>query len=287
VVKGVAMHLDGTTSPHPVDHAVGLPGFGTGADPLRSSGALLFARYAYPPNQLGYCGPADHRALLEYGATGEVDDGLRQLARGFAGAWPYLQLIAESTGIGDPLDREVVEAYWVGNSLLERVPRNDFGNSMRDRFHPRTGRTWIYLEENLPALAVPHHSFHVFAVYPWVGLLGSDRGETPLFVLDRCRIRWGRVTEVTGDSVVVESRPLTWESGVLGLGTPRPEVAKWSTDGYGFARDLAVGDDVSLHWDWVCDKLTSGQLRALRSYTLRQLDITNGQARAGVAAALG
>jgi hypothetical protein len=32
---------------------------------------------------------------------------------------------------------------------------------------------------------VPHHSFHVFGVYPWVGLLGSDRGETPLHVLDR------------------------------------------------------------------------------------------------------
>lgn len=280
------MHLDGTTTGTPREHAVDLPGFRPGANPMQSSGALLFARYAYPPNQLGYCGPGDHRALLEYGATGEVDEGLRQLARGFAGAWPYLQLIAESTGVGDPLDHQVVEAYWVGNSLLERVPRNDFGNSMRDRFHPRTGRTWMYLEENLPALAVPHHSFHVFAVYPWVGLLGSDRGETPLYVLDRCRIRWGRVMQRSGDTVVVESQPLTWEHGILGLGAARPEVARWASDGYGFAHDLAVGDDVSLHWDWVCDKLTTRQLQALRSYTNRQLRITNAQQHSGVATAL-
>lgn len=264
------------------------PRFGTELpSPGDVSGALLFARYAYPPNQLGYCGPADHRALLEYGATGEVDAGLRQLARGFAGAWPYLQLIAESTGIGDPLDHRVVEAYWVGNSLLEKVPRNDFGNSVRDRFHPRAGLGWIRLEENIPALAVPHHSFHVFAVYPWVGLLGSDRGETPLHVLDRCRIRWGRVVEASGETALVESQPLTWEHGVLGLGAARTELARRESDGYGFARDLSPGDWVSLHWDWVCDTLTDHQLNALRLYTTRQLQITNEQtSRSGVAVAL-
>ena len=36
-------------------------------------GPLLFARYAYPPNERGYCGPADSRALLEYGAAGVVN----------------------------------------------------------------------------------------------------------------------------------------------------------------------------------------------------------------------
>ena len=65
------------------------------ADP----GPLLFARYAYPPNALGYCGPQDHRALLEYAAAGVVDRGLRELAQGFDGAWPYLRLIAEAAGI--------------------------------------------------------------------------------------------------------------------------------------------------------------------------------------------
>ena len=37
------------------------------------AGPLLFVRYAYPPNVLGYCGPADHEALHQYGAAGVVD----------------------------------------------------------------------------------------------------------------------------------------------------------------------------------------------------------------------
>jgi hypothetical protein len=78
-------------------------------------GPLLFARYAYPPNSLGYCGPRDSASLLGYGSERVVDGGLRQLARGFEGAYPYLELIACATGVPDPLDHRVVEAYWLGN----------------------------------------------------------------------------------------------------------------------------------------------------------------------------
>jgi len=46
-----------------------------------------FARYAYPPNALGYCGPDDPRALLEEFAAGG-GAGLRLAAHRFVGAWP-------------------------------------------------------------------------------------------------------------------------------------------------------------------------------------------------------
>lgn len=248
---------------------------GPDSPPARLSGAVLFARYAYPPNELGYCGPPDHRALLEYGSSGVVDAGLAQLARGFEGAWPYLTLIADGNGIGDPLDHRVVEAYWVGNALLDRLDTNLFGNSMHDRFQPRTGLKWTQLAEAVPAGAVPHHSFHVFGVYPWIGLLRSGRSGTPLFVLDRCRIRWGRIEQIQGSEVVVRSRPLTWEHGQLGLGDPRLETATCAADGYAFLLDLKPGDWVSLHWNWVCDRLSQRSLTALRHYTARQFAITN------------
>ena len=66
------------------------------------AGALLFSRYAYPPNALGLCGADAPRTLLEYGDAGESDAGLAELARTFEGAWPYLTLIAESNRIEDP-----------------------------------------------------------------------------------------------------------------------------------------------------------------------------------------
>lgn len=250
-------------------------------------GATLFARYAYAPNERGYCGPSDHRALLEYGAAGVVDGGLGQLARGFAGAWPYLELIAGATGLADPLDRRVVEAYWVGNRLLERVDMASFGAALTDRFRSRAGSSWGYLAESVPAGAVPHHSFHVFGIYPWVGLLGqSHRGE-PLQILDRCRIRWGQVQSVTGDLVVLRYRPLTWDGRRLGLGAAVLETATRALDGLGFVDDLVAGEWVSLHWGWVCDRLSTRQLQALRRYTARQLEITNVRvAHPGPAAAL-
>ena len=38
------------------------------------SGPALFARYAYAPNALGYCGPNDPSALLESAALGGPTD---------------------------------------------------------------------------------------------------------------------------------------------------------------------------------------------------------------------
>lgn len=233
----------------------------------------MFARYAYPPNERGYCGPDDHRALLEYRSAGVADEGLAQLARGFHGPWPYLKLMAERTGAGDPFSERVVEAYWVGNDLLDRVDTVDFGNTIEERFRPRVGSKWPGMAEAIPR-GVPHHSFHVFVTYPWVGLLDSGRGE-PLEILDRCRIRWGKVAEVAGDRVTVISRRLCWDGKQLSLGEPSPESAIRSVDGLGFTEPLRSGEWVSLHWEWVCDRLTPRQLAYLQRFSARQLKMTN------------
>lgn len=240
-----------------------------------TNGAILFARYAYPPNELGYCGPPNHRALLDYGAEGTVDRGLVQLAQGFAGAWPYLEFIAGHTGIPSPLDRRVVEAYWLGGGLLDTIDMGAFGNSLLDRFRKRAGKGWGYLAEAIPAGAVPNHAFHVFGVYPWVGLLHTGRADTPLEHLDKCRIRWGQVVATEGDQVTVLSRPLTYDGTNIGLGERRIETARRAVDGVGFLNPFRPGEWVSLHWGWVCDRLSRRQLHLLRRSTLRQFEITN------------
>jgi Family of unknown function (DUF6390) len=239
-------------------------------------GPVLFVRYAFPPNRHGFCGPADNGTFFEYGATGTVDAGLRSLAQAFAGAWPYLELIAGATGHTDPLDRRVVEAYWVGNPLLDQVGVTQVGNSMDERFRRKAGPGFGTLVDDVIAGGVPHHSFHVFCVYPWVGLLGDDRrARHALSVLDRCRIRWGRVVALESDQVVVESSPLTWDGRRLQLAPPVRETAVRAIDGVGLTADLTVGDWVSLHWEWVCDRLDETQLAALSHYTRRHLALVN------------
>jgi Family of unknown function (DUF6390) len=231
-------------------------------------GALLFARYAFPPNDRGLCGPADHAALREHAASGVAGPGLAALARGFDGAWPYLQLIAAANRITDPLDSRVVEAYWVGNRLLDNVRISDYGAFLDERFRHRAGRGWENIAQALPRGAVPHHSFHVFGVYPWAGLLRAGRADPSLQVLDHCRISWGQV--ITTEPLMVAQRPLTWDGRKLSLGAAAPHPVAT-----GFVTGLRPGEWVSLHWDCVCDRLTQPQLRALRRYTARHLRLAS------------
>ncbi|MGI8870417.1 MAG: DUF6390 family protein [Mycobacteriales bacterium] len=239
-------------------------------------GPITFVRYAFPPNHHGYCGPPDSQSFFEYGANSLIDGGLRSLAMQFAGAWPYLELIAGATGIADPLDRRVVEAYWVGNPLLDRVGATALGGSMEDRFRRRVGSQFTNLAESVVAGGVPHHSYHVFCIYPWVGLLTADRhGAHALNVLDRCRVRWGQVRRIHGDHLEVASRLLSFDGRQLRLGEPEPETVERALDSVGLIPDLAVGDWVSMHWEWVCDRLSTGQVAALRHYTRHHLDVAN------------
>jgi hypothetical protein len=225
-------------------------------------GALLFARYAYPPNELGYCGPDGAAALLRSDAPAEI----ARRARGFDGAWSYLELIAESADIADPLDASVVEAYWIGNELLDMVGPDALVARLRDRFRGQLGGTWREATDR----AVAHHSFHDFAVYPWAALVAPDGNPTAVSVLDRCRIRTGIVRDVTGETATVRSRPLVWDGGALISGPERDEVVRWSLDGRSLLSGPSPGDRVALHWDWICDVITDEQWQRAESLEIAQ-----------------
>jgi hypothetical protein len=233
-------------------------------------GTLLFARYAYPPNQLGYCGPDGAGALLR----GDAPDEIARRARRFEGAWSYLEFIARAAGVADPLDEAVVEAYWVGNELLDRVPSPDLVAFLRDRFAGQTGGTWA----GAAGRALAHHSFHVFEVYPWSTVLRKTGTPAAVSVLDRCRIRTGAVVAVRGEIATVRSRPLVWRDGVLAHGAERDDAVSWAVDGRSLLPGLDPGDRVALHWDWVCDVITGEQADRLNACEHRQLALVSGRA---------
>lgn len=241
------------------------------------AGALLFARYAYPPNALGLCGADSPRTLLEYGDVAESDPGLAELARTFEGAWPYLTLIAGANRIEDPLDPRVVEAYWVGNELLSRVPAAALARHVEDRFRGRLGRAGETVTSVVGAGAVPHHCFHVFALYPWLGLLRSGIVDESLHVLDQCRTTPALVLAVQGETADVLAEPLLWEDGRLRLGDPEPRRVRWRDDGRSFVRPQPQ-ELVSLHWDFVCDVLTPQTAARLAAVTRRVLAAVNADA---------
>ncbi len=234
-------------------------------------GTLLFIRYAFMPNRLRYCGGDDNTTLFQHAIAGESDAGVPPLLRKFTGAYPYLALIARANGIADPFDRRVVEAYWIGNALLERVEVRQLYDSLRERFGKQLSvRTLDLVVGKAPAGARPHHSFHVFDVHSRAGEL-----EHSLDTMDNCRISWGRVTAIDGPVFVVERRPLLLEAGKLALGPVRSARITRQVADRGFADRALVGDWLSIHWGWACDILDDGQVRSLERYTMHHLALAN------------
>jgi hypothetical protein len=241
-----------------------------------ASGPVLFARYAFGPNRLGYCGPDAVEELFAEGTIGGDDRALRELARSFEGAWPYLELIARANGLADPLDRRVVEAYWLGSPLLDAVRPDVFGASLSSRFRPRLRPDgWRWLAGKPGVGAVPVHAFHVLDVFPRVGLLRSGSVDRALDVMDSCRIRWGRVLERDGEWLVVSVVPLVMANGRLELGPSRPERVQAWRDGVGFVDGVQPGDVISIHWSWACDRLSARQLDGLLRWTAREIGLAN------------
>lgn len=238
-------------------------------------GAVLFGRFAYPPNELGHCGPDEAATLLEHVDAEVGDRDLRRLAAGFDGAWPYLELIAQANGLADPLDPRVVAAYWLGGPMLDRVRVPLVGDSIEARFRHRLGPDWPRLAAVIQHGPRPHHDFHVFCVYPWVGLLRTGVADHALHVLDRCRIRWASVEAVEGSWAVVSSRPLRWDGRRLCLGPPGRERIAVEQQGRSLAGPLRPGDVVACHWDWACHRLDRHRLDLLRAETSFQLQFAN------------
>lgn len=233
------------------------------------SGNRLFARYAHAPNSLGYCGP-ESAAVLRAVASGRSDEDVTPVARQFSGAWPYQSLLANLAGIADPLDESVGRAYWTGNQLTDDIDRAKFGRDLLGAIRPQAGHYWGHLDETLLVEAAPTHGFHVLGVYPWSRMLDMGRPEA-LGVLESCRIGWATVSSVGHDHVGVVTRHLEYADGVLDLGPEREEEVAHRVDGDAFVDAVAVGDQVAVHWGFVCDLLTGDEAESLERWTRWQL----------------
>ncbi len=230
----------------------------------------MFARYAHAPNALGYCGPPLGATLRD----GSVDE-VRRAATQFSGAWPYLRVLAKMTGISDPLDYRLVESYWLGGGVGANLDAEEFFDALLAIIGPRAGQYWSHLTPDLAGEAAGNHCFHVFGVYPWTRFLGRGMDQQPLSVLDNCRITWGTVISRAADQVDVMCQGLAWDGQALTLSEPSARVFDVWADGYSAVPDVAVNDEIAIHWGRLCSRLRPDQIETLAESTTRQLDVTN------------
>ncbi|MBU2265250.1 hypothetical protein KJ784_03650, partial [Patescibacteria group bacterium] len=158
------------------------------------SGPKLAALYGLIPNQLGFCGPRQEK-LKNFIAGKLTTAQIIPILKQFEAAYPYYQLIARANH-AKPLDKKVVEAYWLGNELLEKIVTGDLRELITGRFcqpgllSEREARTRAKL---IPADSKPHHSFHVLVLGSITGSVDFT-GNTKL--KDICRVGWGKVEKI-------------------------------------------------------------------------------------------
>jgi len=230
-------------------------------------GVRLCARFSLPTSRMRYCGPDYADSLLERAiAKGEDLPAARNALAQFEALTPYLDAIAAKHGL-DPFDAKVVEAYWIGNELLDGFTKEEFRAilaAFEKRGLPPTVSARI--AANLPEDPLPHHAFHV--VFVGVGQV-SGKVETTLENMDKCRPSWARVLEVEENSATASRPTLQLRDGRLGNGPP--ERVEFQADPR-FLPGLAAGDWIAFHWYWPAVILDPRQLDALRTYTAKAFE---------------
>jgi len=240
-------------------------------------GSLQCARYAFMPNKLRYCGGDKNSLLYQYTSNFYQDPGLSGLLKEFETLYPYLKLIAYKNKIVNPLDKRVVEAYWLGNSLLNNIKAKDLFNHMVDIQKLKKKLKKNIFEKVigiLPGGAFPHHSFHVINIPKRTGHYPVDH---TIETMDQCRIGWGRVLLVKSNKVKVLTHLLEIKNNKIRLGKTIEKEYIWQFGDKGFIKNIKKDDWVSLHWDFVCDKLSQIQLQNLKYYTQLSINLANKQ----------
>ncbi|MDD3887397.1 MAG: DUF6390 family protein [Patescibacteria group bacterium] len=101
-------------------------------------------RYSLVPHRLGLCGPKKSCAdiFVNYSLKGKGNKKeIKKILKNFKAVYFYCKQIAKANKISDPLSEEVLEAYWIGNDLLEKAKYENNG--------------------------YPHHSYHVWQAKPF------------------------------------------------------------------------------------------------------------------------
>lgn len=233
-------------------------------------GVALCARFSIATNRLQFCGPSDAEPTLYAAITDEAGlDRARAALTRFEALYPYLEAIGGKHGL-DPFDSRVVEAYWIGNRLLETFDRADFLRileSLVRRGLPRS--TADRLRAHLPAEPLPHHAFHV----TFVGV-GEVTGhvETTLANMEACRPAIARVREVRNVSLTVERSPLKLTGGRLTRGPAETGAQPFDPR---ILRRVEPGDVLAVHWGHAALVLDPTQARALERYTDRSIAAAN------------
>ncbi len=231
----------------------------------------LTVKYSFITNKLRYCGPHDsYLDFLKYLSEPNSDFKkkiIEELKR-FEGLYPYLQLIAEKSGKKE-FSREVGEAYWLGNSLLDNFDESDLRKLIKDLTQRGLPRSYAEkLTKGIPKGMLPHHSFNV--IYVGVGKITGSVGFN-IENINNCLIRPAEILEIKKNSVIAQHRPYKFEKNKLMLDKSKKTEFDYMPE----FSEIKKGDVISIHWNFAVDKLTQEQISNLINYTNINVEALN------------
>lgn len=234
------------------------------------NGTDLAVRFSYIVNSLRYCGPAEaHKKFIHYIKNKDNREEVDKILAHFEALMPYLQAIAEKTG-KKALDYDVVEAYWIGNSLLDRFDKKDLEKIINELVKKGLPKSLSErLIKNLPEGFTPHHSFNVF----YVGV-GQTTGKVPTTLpnMNSCMISYGKVQKIGENELHVKKSFIELKNNKYFFGKEKEHKISYIKD---MLPDIKVNDTVALHWDFATAVLDEKQLANLKKYTQKTLDVMN------------
>lgn len=237
-------------------------------------GIRLASIYGLPPCALGFCGQGVKGApsiLGDYLLGKKISLVLvRKALECFEALYPYCQLIAQANEVRDPLDYRVVEAYFLGNQLLEKVSYQDLKKLvLKDFCQPNllSRQKAQKIADLIPKEAKPHHSFHTLIIGSVTGRVKFDNR-----VRDICRIGWGEVVVVKKGKLKVRYKPLKVRKGEFYLARPVEKEIRWYES---YLPRVEKGQVVSFHWGRACQILGKRQEKNLEEYTLLNMRAVN------------
>jgi hypothetical protein len=238
-------------------------------------GIARCSRYSFGPNRLHYCGPDASRELASLIEHGEATPELSVLLKQFKTLYPYLQYISRTNNIAEPFDARVVEAYWLGNNLLEKNRPEKFYGFLVDDLAAKKKigtREFEWLKKKIAQGAVPHHSFHVLNIWQMTGHTDKlDEVER----MDECLVNFGKVLRVSGPEIFVSAESLSYAGGKLFLTTPREKKITRQLEAEYDIEQIRPGQLVSFHWSTPCEIISETQAKNLKKYILQNIVFAN------------
>lgn len=219
----------------------------------------LAARFALPPNSLGYCGkntaPERLKNCVIHGECGQIPDELSK----FIVLNPYLETLAKALNT-DKFSYLLIEAYCLGNDELKKIKQGDY-HLLLEAFTKQGVPEWLVeeLKNDVPKNFIPFHLFQVLHVG-----VGRASGSVPfnLETINNCMVRWGEVIKVDSGQLTVDLNSLI-----------RKKKYKLTTiqDKFDYREDflpgVKAGDIVAVHWKQAVKILTKEEVKNLDYWT--------------------